>query len=40
MPPPGEPIAHDEGKAETHDQLGQEILEVEYVAHFGHANPE
>jgi hypothetical protein len=38
--PPGEPVPHDESESETYDQLGQEVLEVEDVAHFGHANPE
>jgi len=40
IPPPGEPIADEKGEAETHDQLGEQVLEVEDVAHSGHANPE
>jgi hypothetical protein len=33
MPPPGEPVADEEGEAETEDQLGEQVLEVEDVAH-------
>jgi hypothetical protein len=34
VPPPGEPVPDDEGEAQTDDELGQEILEIEDVAHF------
>ena len=40
MLPPGEPVAHDQGQTEPNDQLRQQVLDVEEVAHAGHANPE
>jgi hypothetical protein len=33
MPPPCESIADEEGEAEAEDQLGEQVLEVEDVAH-------
>ena len=33
MAPPGEPVADEEGETETEDQLREQVLEVEDVAH-------
>ena len=40
MPPPGEAISDEQSEAETDGQLGEQVLEVEDVAHSGDANPE
>lgn len=36
--PPGKPVADDQCQAQGEDQLGKEVLEVEYVAHLGDGN--
>ena len=40
MSPPGKPVAHEKGEPQPDDELGEQVLEVEDVAHSGHANPE
>ena len=35
MFPPGEAVAHEQGETETQDQLGEQVFDVEEVAHFG-----
>jgi hypothetical protein len=40
VPPPGEAVADEQRQPEPDDQLWKQVLEVEDVAHFGHANPE
>lgn len=32
--PPGEPIADKEGKPQSNDQFGEQVLDIEEVAHF------
>jgi hypothetical protein len=40
MSPPGEPVAYQQGQPQPDNQLREQILEVEEVAHPSHANPE